>query len=74
MSATVIRPCFLARAAMPARSARRSIGLVGVSTQIILVCGVIAASMAERSPMSTKLKVRPAERLRTLSNSRNEPP
>lgn len=39
--------------AMPAMSAIDSSGLVGVSTQTILVCGVIAARTASRSESAT---------------------
>ena len=52
----------------------RSSGLVGVSTQSSFVSGRIAASTAARSVKSTKLTCRLAERLRTRSISRKEPP
>ena len=55
---------------MAERSASLSMGLVGVSTQISFVAGVIAASMFFGSRMSTKLKLSPADFARTRANSR----
>ena len=49
-------------------------GLLGVSIQIIFVSGRIAAESRAGSAMSTKLTLKPAERLRTFSNSRYVPP
>ena len=45
-------------------------GLVGVSTQISRVAGVIAASTAARSARLTKENCSPAERAFTRANSR----
>ena len=49
-------------------------GSRGVSIQIMRVLGRIAARKSSRFVGSTKLKSRFAERRRTRSNSRNEPP
>ncbi len=70
LSTTRIRPCFFANAATLARSTSFSIGLVGVSAQIIFVFGFSAAFSAAPSFRSMKLKSSPAERRRTFSNSR----
>ncbi len=65
--------CAPAISATRARSTSFSVGLVGVSTQTILVFGVSAASRVPGFERSTKLNDRPS-RLKTLSNRRNVPP
>ena len=54
-------------------SAIDSSGLVGVSTQISRVCGVIAARTASRSDSATGVCCTP-HWVNTLSISRNVPP
>ena len=70
LSTTRIRPCFFANAPSLARSTSLSIGLVGVSAQIIFVFGFSAAFSAAVSLRSTKVKSSPALRRRTRSNRR----
>ncbi len=60
--------------AIARRSARRSSGLVGVSTQTSLVSGVSAACRRAGSVRSTKLKRWPALAFLTRSNRRKVPP
>ena len=74
LSATAMRSCSRAILATAARSISLSRGLLGDSTQIILVSGRIAARNRAGSAMSTKLTLRLAERLRTFSNRRYVPP
>ena len=74
LSATAMRLRSRAISATAARSMSFNSGLLGVSIQIIFVSGRIAAESRAGSPMSTKLTLKPAERLRTFSNSRYVPP
>ena len=70
LSTTSSKSCFLANAESFFRSTSFSIGLVGVSAQIMRVFGFNAAFNAFASFKSMKLKSSPALRRRTRSNNR----
>jgi hypothetical protein len=67
-------PRWRANSATCAMSTRRSVGLVGVSIQIMRVCGCTAFTRFSCCVRSTKLMSRFADRRRTRSNTRNVPP
>jgi len=70
LSTTKSSPCLRANAPTLARSTTVSIGLVGVSAQIMRVFGFSAAFSAAASLRSRKVKSSPALRRRTRSNNR----
>ena len=73
LSTTLTAPRARAMAAMAARSAILSMGLVGLSSHTMRVRGVMARSTFAGSEASTGVKVRPWRR-KTLSKRRKVPP
>ena len=75
LSQTVMAPHALPSLATAGRSTSLSVGLVGVSTQIILgLWALMAASSLPRSVMSTNSTLSPMLRLRTRFSRRLVPP